>query len=148
MRTTQREGCALLMIEHRGLPPDCVVALSAGRAPISLKELGTVHIFVALLAGARGGLEVNIDGLGLWTEWLVTVSAGRAAMRSEQRERRAGVIEALEVLPRSSRVAGHTADWRPLGRCFKHPVFEDPFMRIGVARCAGDVRKAELCSRF
>ncbi len=95
MLALERECGTLVMIEQRGLPFRCVVAVGAGRDLVGFRKLFTVHILVALLALGRGLLKVRIDQLSLEIRRFVAVDAGHCAMRPLQRKSRVIVIETL-----------------------------------------------------
>lgn len=80
------------MVKQRRLPLCAVVALGARRKS-ALGELPAVNVLMAFLTFRRRGFEVHIDQAGFLVGWLMTVHAGSAAMRTDQREGSFGVIE-------------------------------------------------------
>ena len=88
--------CDLMRLWH---PGSGVVAISTGRNPICFGELGTVNVFMAVLALAGRRLEVRIDQLGPHIGRLVAIHAGGSSMRAQQREGRLGMIKSLQIFP-------------------------------------------------
>lgn len=89
---TQSEGGPLVVIKGGGLPFHAVVTVGAGGV-LSLGELLSVDVLVAVLALQRCRLEIHIDHLGLKVGRFVAVDAVRRPMRSEQGEFGLGMIE-------------------------------------------------------
>lgn len=123
------------MIEQRGLPLSTVMATVTARIPL-LGELLPVNILVAVLALSRGCLEIHVRQLGFQIGWLVAIRARRCTMRPNQRERRLGVIEPRQFLPRLGGVARLAAGRLSILTGLPHALLELAFVRIGVAGSA------------
>ena len=63
VRSRQREGRALVMIEKRGLPLGGVVTIGTGGGALGLGELTAMNVGMACLAFRRGLGEVHVDEL-------------------------------------------------------------------------------------
>ena len=90
----QREARSSVVIEQRWLPLGAVMTFGAGRSAIRLYELGAMNIGVAPLASRRRHLEIDIDEFGLQIRRFVAIDASYRAVRSDQRKRGLGVVEA------------------------------------------------------
>lgn len=134
----QRKCGRLVVIEQGRLPLPAVVAPCA-RGCRPLGELPAMRVFVAVLALGWGSLEINIDQLRLQVRRLVTVDAGRGAVRSEQREGSLRVVEPRQFLPGLGGMAGLASGRLAIGTKLLHAVLELPFVWIGVAAGAIEV---------
>jgi len=94
MHSLEREACSSVMIEQRRLPLSAVMAVGAECGAIGLDELGAVNIGVATLASRGRHLEIDIDEFGLQIRRFVAIDASYRAVRSDQRKRGLGVVEA------------------------------------------------------
>ncbi len=96
--SSQRECGPLLVVKQRRFPLHAVVTVGA-MGGVSLGELLSVDVLVAVLADHGRGLEVDIHELGPEVRRLVAVDAGRGAVGPEQGELRFGVVEPGQFLP-------------------------------------------------
>jgi len=102
--TAKREGCRLVMVKERGLPPHAGVTLRAARN-VRCGELLSVDVLVTVFALTRSGLEVHVQQFGFKVGRLVAIDASRRAVRAEQDELCLRMVEAGEFLPRLRGVA-------------------------------------------
>ena len=112
----------------------------AGRLPVFRIELTSMRILVAVLACFRRASEPN---LGLTRVRSVAGTARYASMCSAQRESRLGMIEPINVNPRTGAVAGLAAERRSVRPAPLHAAFELAAMRINVTGGTGTIGKME-----
>lgn len=93
MRPLQRKLGASFVVEQRRLPLSGVVAVAARRHFARDGKLLGVRVLVTLLTVLGRDAEIHVAKVGFERGRLVTAGAGRATMRSHQRERRLGVVE-------------------------------------------------------
>lgn len=136
------------MVEQRRLPLKAVVAVGAGRDLASIGELCAMDVLMTLLALGRGRFEVGLHQLSSKVRGLVAIDTGSPAMRSQQGERRLGVIESAKIMPRLGIVAGLTAGRSSRRARQQHAVFELAFVGIGVANRARAIVKAKYHGVF
>jgi len=129
MSAAQREHGSLLVVEERRLPLHAVVAVSTG-CGVSLGELLSMNVFMAILAQQRCGFEIDIDELGFEVRWLVTIDAGGRTMSPEQRELCFRMVESGQFFPRFGRMACFAAKWLSVGADLLHAVLELTFVNV------------------
>ena len=130
--------CSLLVVEKRGFPLHAIVAFRAAR-DLSLGELFSVNVFVAILALGRRHLEIHVHQLGFKVRRLVAIDASRRTMGAKQWKLGLGVVEARQFLPRLRSVASLASRNRTVGPSLLHSFFELPFVGIIVATGATQV---------
>ena len=97
-------------------------------------------VFVAILADLRGALELHFL---LSDRCLVTSAAFHHAMRPKQWKLGLGMVESVDVGPRSRVVAGFAAEQRAIGTPLRHAILELPVMRVRVASRAAHILETE-----
>lgn len=112
MSSLQRKRRPALVVEERRLPFQAVVAFGARRDLAAIGELRAMDVLMAFLAFARRCLEVGLHQPGAQIRRLMAINAGCPTMCSQQRERRLGMIERAQVMPRFGIVASLTAQRR------------------------------------
>jgi len=142
MSSCQGEAGTPLVVEERWLPLGRVVALGTRRDAVSVCELLPVNVVMALLAFVRCGLKIDIHHPGFHVEWLMTIDAGGAAVRTHKRKASFRVIEFLKIFPRDRGMACFATGRRAVGTRVLHTILELALMRIVVTDSAAAVLEA------
>jgi hypothetical protein len=114
-----------------------------------LAKLIRVRILVTIAAAFGRFCEVDMAHRHLEIRRLVTVRAINGAMRSDQREVRAFVMEFREVLPDLRRMACLATQFGAFGSVGRHAFCKFSFMYVVMTRCAGQLAEMEgdhICS--
>lgn len=126
------------MIKKRWLPFHAVVALGT-TSGLSLGELLSVYVLVALFTLRGCGLEIYIKEPGFEVRRLMTADTRRSPMRSQQRKTCLGMVESGQFFPRFRGMAGFASGSGSIRSHLLHAFFELPFMGIIVATGAGQI---------
>lgn len=137
VRSRQREGCALVMIEKRGLPLGGIVTVGAGGAALRLGKLTAMNVGMAFLALGRGLGEVHVDELHFQVRRTVAVDASYGAMGADESELGSVVIEARDVLPVLGGMADFAAGWSAVAAERFHALGKLATVRVLVTGGAG-----------
>ena len=132
MASLQREMRLRIMVKGRRDPALRIMAVRAMGVAF-LRKLAVMHIPVTTLTKLRCSLELHFlcaDG------HLVTSATFDGAVRTQQRELRFRMVEAIHICPGPHVVAGFASERRPIGPELCHAILEFAVVRIRVARGA------------
>lgn len=129
------------MIKQGRPPLACGMTSRALGIPAVFGKLSGVRILMTSLALLGRGLEQDTLHRQFEVGRLVAQDARHGAMRARQRVGRRGVVEAPDVAPRASAVAGFAPERPSVRPAFRHPLRELATMRIEMAIPAGQIIK-------
>lgn len=106
---------------------------------LSFGKLLAMNVFMAVFALRGSCTEISMNQLGFQVGRFVTVPAGGATVRANQRERSRGMVEAGQISPRLSGMACLTTHNCLICSNLQHTRTKLPVVRIGMATRAAQV---------
>ena len=129
----------LVVVKARRLPARHVMAVSAVGGVVFGQELSIVGVFVTRFAFLRCALEARLG----WRGRFVAVSTRDRSVRSQEREFRFRVVEAINIAPGFGAVAGFATEVRAVCSLARHLPRELTLVRVLMTGSTSTIFKLE-----